>query len=125
MMAAVYNVRSLWAFPIPYIAIENPLGRLSTLWRPPDQIIEPWMFGHPEFKATGLWLKGLPLLQATQKLERPSRGTREHTLWNRVHREGPQGKEDRGTRRSRTLRGIAQAMAAQWGDADQLRLVTA
>jgi hypothetical protein len=59
-MAAVYNVRALWAFPIRLKAIENPVGRLSTLWRKPDQVIQPHMFGHPEFKATAWWLDGLP-----------------------------------------------------------------
>ncbi len=111
--AAVYNVRSLWAFPIPRIAIENPSGRLSTLWRKPDQTIQPWQFGHPEFKGTCWWLKGLPPLQPTNVLEVPARDTREWLLWNRVHREGPG--EDRGTRRARTLKGIAEAIAEQWG----------
>ncbi len=112
-MAAVYNVRALWAFPVRLKAIENPLGRLSTLWRKPDQIIQPHMFGHPEFKATAWWLDGLPPLLATDQLEVPKRGTREYVLWGRVHREGPGA--DRATRRSRTLEGIAEAIADQWG----------
>jgi hypothetical protein len=96
----------LWlsALPIPRIAIENPIGKLSVAWRKPDQIIQPWMFGHPETKATCLWLKGLPQLEPTEIVS-----GREA----RVHREPPG--EDRWKRRSRTLPGIARAMAGQWG----------
>lgn len=112
-MAAVYNVRALWAFPIRLKAIENPMGRLSTLWRKPDQVIQPHMFGHPEFKATAWWLDGLPPLTATNQLEVPGRDTREWVLWNKVHREGPGAK--RATNRSRTLQWVADAIAAQWG----------
>ena len=113
MMAAVYNVRALWAFPIKRIAIENPSGRLSTLWRKPDQTIQPWQFGHPEFKGTCWWLKGLPLLQPTNVLEVPERDTSEHDRWSRVHREAPGAQ--RATNRARTLTGIAEAIADQWG----------
>lgn len=112
-MAAVYNVRALWAFPVRLKAIENPSGRLSTLWRKPDQTIQPHMFGHPEFKATCWWLDGLPPLLSTNQLVVPARGTREYVLWNRVHREGPGA--NRATNRSRTLKGIAEAIADQWG----------
>lgn len=133
-MAAVHTVRALWEFPIPHIAIENPPGRLSTLWRLPNQTIQPHMFGHAEFKATCLWLKGLPPLAPTKSLQVPERGSREHTLWNRVHREGPSRGDspytdtfdqigERATRRSRTLEGIAEAIAEQWGDPTTLRLV--
>lgn len=100
---AIAFVRWLADLPIPRIAIENPIGALSTAWRKPDQIVQPWMFGHPETKATCLWLKGLPPLEPTQIVE-----GREA----RVHRE-PQSK-DRWKRRSRTLPGFAAAMAAQW-----------
>lgn len=112
-LAAVYNVRALWAFPVRFKAIENPRGRLSTLWRKPDQIIQPHMFGHPEFKATCWWLDGLPPLVPTNQLQVPPRMSREYVLWNRVHREGRGA--DRATRRSRTLEGIAEAIADQWG----------
>lgn len=89
---------------VPRIAIENPIGRLTTVWRKPDQIIQPWQFGHGETKATCLWLKGLPLLEPTNiVLGRDPR----------VHRESAH--PDRWKRRSRTLPGIAQAMADQWG----------
>lgn len=98
---------------IPRIAIENPIGKLSTVWRKPDQIFQPWMFGHPEFKATCLWLKNLPKLVPTNQLTPPAKGTQEHKDWSRVHRASPG--PDRWKERSRTLTGIADAMAEQWG----------
>lgn len=90
--------------PVERIAIENPVGIISTRFRKPDQIIQPWQFGHPETKATCLWLKNLPLLQPTNIVtgRQP-----------RVHYESPG--PDRWKRRSRTLEGIARAMAEQWG----------
>lgn len=90
---------------IPKVAIENPIGIMSTRYRKPDQIIQPWQFGHPETKATCLWLKGLPVLKHTNLVE-----GREA----RVHRCAP-GPE-RWKIRSRTYPGIARAMAEQWGD---------
>ena len=89
---------------IPRIAIENPIGVLSTQWRKPDQIIQPWQFGHGEIKATCLWLKGLAPLHSTNVVE----GRRP-----RVHPASPS--PDRWKERSRTLPGIASAMAEQWG----------
>jgi len=65
---AIAFVMLLAEAPIPKIAIENPIGRLSTIWRKPDQIIQPWQFGHGETKATCFWLKGLPLLAHTHTL---------------------------------------------------------
>ena len=89
---------------IPKIAIENPIGIMSRLYRKPDQIIQPWMFGHPETKATCLWLKGLPKLVPTNIVD-----GRE----NRIHRMAPG--PNRSKERSRTYSGIAEAMAEQWG----------
>jgi site-specific DNA-cytosine methylase len=89
---------------IERIAIENPIGVLSTQWRKPDQIIQPWMFGHGETKATCLWLKNLPKLEPTSIVS----GRKP-----RVHYESPS--PDRWKNRSRTLQGIADAMAEQWG----------
>jgi hypothetical protein len=89
--------------PVPRIAIENPRGALSRLWRKADQTIQPWMFGHGETKTTQLWLKGLPPLMATVV----STGRQP-----RVHYAAP-GPE-RWKERSRTLVGIAEAMAEQW-----------
>lgn len=101
---ALEFVRVLLAAPIPRIALENPVSIISTAVRPPDQIVQPWWFGHAETKATCLWLKGLPLLQKTKI--RYSRGA------PRVHyaKEGP----DRWKERSRTYTGVADAMADQW-----------
>jgi len=89
---------------IPRIAIENPIGIMSTHYRKPDQIIQPWQFGHGETKATCLWLKELPLLVPTQIVE-----GREQRIWRL-----PPSK-DRWKIRSRTFQGIANAMAQQWG----------
>ncbi len=88
----------------PPWAIENPIGVLATRWRRPDQIVQPWQFGHGETKATCLWLQGLPLLQPTKVVS--GREPRVHFA--------PPG-PDRWKVRSRTLRGIAAAMAEQWG----------
>ena len=86
------------------IAIENPIGIMSTVWRKPDQIIQPWQFGHGETKATCLWLKGLPLLEPTNIVD-----GREQRIWKM-----PPSK-DRSRLRSKTFEGIAKAMANQWG----------
>lgn len=102
---ALTFVRYLLELPVPRIALENPIGVISTKIRKPDQIIQPWMFGHGEVKATCLWLKGLPLLRPTNIVE---------GRYARVHREPPS--PDRWKKRSRTLFGIADAMAEQWGE---------
>jgi hypothetical protein len=97
-------VLQLAAAPVERIAIENPISILSSRWRKPDQIIQPWQFGHGETKATCLWLKNLPKLKPTQIVD-----GREA----RVHHESPG--PDRWKERSRFLPGIAKAMAEQWG----------
>lgn len=89
---------------IPKIAIENPVCIMSSLWRKPDQTIQPWQFGHGETKATCLWLKGLTPLIHTNIVE--GREQRIHKM--------PPG-ENRWKERSRTFTGIADAMANQWG----------
>ena len=91
--------------PIPKIAVENPISIMSTKYRKPDQIIQPWQFGHGETKATCLWLKELPLLQPTNVVE-----GREQ----RIHNLPPSA--DRWKIRSTTFQGIADAMAQQWGN---------
>ncbi len=111
---AIRFVRALAEAPIEHIAIENPVGIMSTRWRKPDQIIQPWQFGHGETKATCLWLKNLPKLQPTKIV-----GGREGRVWREPP--GP----DRWKNRSRTYQGIADAMAQQWGDYVAARLVTA
>jgi len=85
-------------------AIENPVGIMSTVWRKPDQIIQPWQFGHGETKATCLWLNGLPPLRPTRIV-----AGRKGRIW----RMPPSS--DRGKLRSKTFAGIARAMATQWG----------
>lgn len=85
------------------IMIENPIGIMSTKWRKPDQIIQPWMFGHGEQKATCLWLKGLPRLEPTNIVE-----GREQRIWKM-----PPSPE-RSKLRSKTFSGIAKAMAEQF-----------
>jgi hypothetical protein len=112
---AIEFVSALLSAPIERIALENPISVISSRIRKPDQIIQPWQFGHGETKATCLWLKGLPRLVPT------------HTTWPdlfaedapseriaRVHREPPG--PDRWKNRSRTMLGIASAMAQQWGN---------
>lgn len=109
---ALAFVLKLWAAPIPKMAIENPISRLSTLWRKPDQIVQPWWFGEPEFKGTCWWTRGLPNLTATNRLTPPAKGTAEHRAWSKVHMmtPGPERWKDR----SRTYQGIADAVAEQW-----------
>jgi site-specific DNA-cytosine methylase len=102
---ALAFVQLLLDAPIPKIAVENPKSIISGRIRKPDQIIHPWMFGHPEKKLTCLWLKQLPPLMASLVMA----GKREA----RVHRMGPSA--DRWKKRSETLPGVAEAMAEQWG----------
>lgn len=97
---------------VPRVAIENPVGIMSKLYRKPDQIIQPWQFGHPETKATCLWLKGLPPLVPTNDVREQMVNMPEKER-HRVHYMSP-GPE-RGKLRSKTFPGVAQAMAEQWG----------
>lgn len=103
-LSALFFVRALWNMPVEKIAIENPVGRLATLWTKPTQIIEPYQFGDPFKKATCLWLKNLPQLKETEVV-----GARTQACWL----EAP-GRE-RKANRSRTYQGIANAFAEQWG----------
>lgn len=101
---ALEFVKTLLSAPVPRIALENPVSIISSRIRKPDQIIQPWMFGHGETKATCLWLKGLPKLEPTNIVE-----GREA----RIHKMPPS--PERWKERSRTFKGIAEAMARQWG----------
>jgi hypothetical protein len=101
---ALAFVRLLLDAPIPRIALENPISIISSRIRKPDQIIQPWQFGHGETKATCLWLKNLPPLHPTNIV--PGREAK-------VHRMSPG--PNRWKERSRTYPGIAAAMASQWG----------
>lgn len=102
---ALEFVRELMAAPIPRICIENPISVISSRIRKPDQIIQPWQFGHGETKATCLWLKNLPPLVPTNIVE--GREAKVHRM--------PPG-PDRWKERSRTYAGIADAFADQWGN---------
>ncbi len=101
---ALAFVRELMDAPIERIAIENPIGVISSRIRKPNQIIQPWQFGHGETKATCLWLKHLPILKPTHIVD---------GRLPRVHHEAPG--PDRWRNRSRTYEGVARAMAEQWG----------
>lgn len=96
------------------VAIENPIGRLSSLWRKPDQIVQPWMFGDPFTKTTCLWLKGLPHLTPTKIVEKGERhvtkGGKSLPKWYNLPPSA-----DRSKIRSKTFQGLADAMAQQWG----------
>lgn len=105
--------------PIPHIAIENPVGYMNTIYREPEQVIQPYFFGHPVKKTTCIWLKNLPLLQPTNMLPEPepikicasgkNKGKNVHWC------ESQGGTREQKTRnRSRTFQGIAAAMAEQW-----------
>ena len=102
--SALAFVEALLDAPIDRIALENPVSIISSHIRPASQYIQPWQFGHGETKKTGLWLKGLPLLQPTNIVE-----GREQRVW----RMAPS--PTRWKERSRTFEGIAEAMAQQWG----------
>ena len=95
----------------PRIAIENPVGIMSSFWRKPDQIINPYQFGHPETKKTCLWLKGLPLLVETNNVKEVM-DLLPINQRARIHHLPPSA--DRARIRSRTYSGIADAMATQW-----------
>lgn len=106
--------------PIPRIAIENPIGIMSSAWRKPDQIIHPYQFGHEATKATCLWLKNIPRLEPTNIVSKGEfvtyKSGKRCTKWY-----ADAAKHDpimRAKIRSRTFPGIAQAMAAQWGTSD-------
>ena len=109
--AAIDFFMELANAPIPRIAIENPVCIMSSIWRQPDQVIQPWQFGHGETKATCLWLKALPPLVPTNIVP-----GREPRVWKMPP------SADRWKERSRTYPGIAEAMADQW--ADHVDLVT-
>jgi hypothetical protein len=97
---------------IPKWAIENPIGCMSSFYRKPDQIIQPYQFGHPESKSTCLWLKGLPILKPSNVLEKPASGHWNNQTPSGQNKLGPS--PTRAKERSRTYEGIAKAMADTW-----------
>lgn len=107
----------------PRIAIENPIGIMSTIYRKPDQIIQPWMFGDKFTKSTCLWLKGLPKLEPTNIVEKgeffewtdKNGKKKRQPKWFYDSLKNAKSKEERSIIRSKTFPGIAMAMASQWG----------
>ena len=113
---AIQFFLDLYNLPVDKIAIENPVGIMSTVWRKPDQYIHPYYFGDPHSKKTGLWLKGLPLLETSNVVE-PQMYTykdgRKDPIW---HVESMKlDPIERAKVRNRTFQGIADAMVSQWG----------
>lgn len=111
--AALKFVREMMMAPVIRVAVENPISVISSRVRKPDQIFHPHHFGHPEFKQTCLWLRGLEPLAHRNPLTPPEKGTPEWKAWNKVHYAPPS--DDRWAVRSRTHEGVAAAMAEQWG----------
>lgn len=109
-----------WNVPhIPHVALENPRMHRHAKERirnfqPAAQHVQPWWFGDKAFKSTGLYLRGLPPLTATNRLTPPEKGTEEHKRWSAIHRASQS--KDRWKIRSKTFQGIANAMAAQWSE---------
>lgn len=100
---------ALYNAPVEKVAVENPIGVVSSMFRKPDQVIQPYQFGHPERKATCLWLRNLPKLVPTNVVPLPEKRSEAH----KMHYLPPS--PDRWKLRSVTYKGIAQAMAEQWG----------
>jgi hypothetical protein len=119
--AALFS--ACWNAPIERVAVENPVmhkharDRIENYQRQ-AQTVQPWWFGEPAFKATSLYLRGLPPLTPTNRLTPPKPGTEEHKAWSAIHR-APPG-PNRWAFRSRTFDGIAAAMADQWSEAAAL-----
>lgn len=109
---ALQFVQLLLNANIKHIALENPVGCISTRIRKPDCIIHPWEYGHPESKTTCLWLKNLPALQPTDILQKPENGRWENQTPSGQNKLAPS--KDRWKERSKTYQGIADAMATQW-----------
>jgi site-specific DNA-cytosine methylase len=109
-------VRLLLSAPVDKIALENPISIISSRIRKPNQIIQPWQFGHPESKSTCLWLKNLPKLILTDVLPLPASGRWSNQTPSGQNKLGPS--PDRWKERSKTYQGIAEAMAQQWGQHD-------
>lgn len=120
MMNSVEFVKKLYDSNIPNIAIENPIGLLSSRWKKPNQIIQPYMFGDEATKSTCLWLKNLPLMTPTNIVGKGERTVfssgKSHPKWYADALKNSKTKQERQTLRSKTFQGIADAMANQWGE---------
>ena len=119
MLDSVEFVKALYNADIKHIAIENPVGLLSSRWKKPDQIVQPYMFGDEATKTTCLWLKNLPLLLPTNIVGKGERTVfasgKSHPKWYADALKNAKTKEERQTLRSKTFEGMAQAFAEQWG----------
>ena len=123
--AGVDLFAACWNAPVPRVAVENPVMHKHARERMPadlakPQIVQPWWFGDPAFKATGFYLRGLPALTPTNRLTPPRHGTEAHKAWSAIHRASPG--PDRARFRSTTFPGIANAAADQWGGWAQERI---
>ena len=118
MLESVDFVRKLYDCDIEHVAIENPIGLLSSRWRKPDQIIQPWMFGDEATKSTCLWLKNLPLLEPTEIVGKGEKvvyaSGKSHPKWYADAMRNTKTKAERQTLRSKTFPGIARAIAQQY-----------
>ena len=119
MLDSVEFVKSLYNAPIKHIAIENPVGLLSSRWMKPNQIVQPYMFGDEATKTTCLWLKNLSLLMPTNIVAKGERtifaSGKSHPKWYADALKNAKTKEERQTLRSKTFEGMAMAFAEQWG----------
>jgi site-specific DNA-cytosine methylase len=118
MLDSVEFVKRLYNSNIKYVAIENPVGLLSSIWRKPDQIVQPYMFGDEATKTTCLWLKNLPELEPTNIVGKGERTVfnsgKSHPKWYADALKNAKTKQERQTLRSKTFLGMAEAMATQW-----------
>lgn len=118
MLDSVEFVKALYNADIKHIAIENPVGLLSSRWRKPDQIVQPYMFGDEATKTTCLWLKNLPFLFPTNIVGKGERTVfasgKSHPKWYADALKNAKTKEERQTLRSKTFPGMAKAFAEQW-----------
>lgn len=119
MIDSIQFVKRLYDVDIEYVAIENPVGVLSSRWRKPDQIVQPYMFGDEATKRTCLWLKNLPLLEPTNIVGKGERvvfsSGKSHPKWYNEALKKAKTKEERQRLRSKTFKGMARAFAEQWG----------
>lgn len=118
MLYSIEFVKELYNAPVDHIAIENPVGLLSSRWRKPDQIVQPYMFGDEATKTTCLWLKNLPLLTPTKIVGKGERTVfqsgKSHPRWYADALAKAKTKQERQTLRSKTFPGMAEAFASQW-----------
>lgn len=123
MADSIEFVKKLWDAPIEKIAIENPIGMLSSSWMKPTQIVQPYFFGDEATKSTCLWLKNLPKLEATDVVGKGERfvwtdkkhgKVKSQPMWYYQALRQAKTKQERQSLRSKTFQGIANAMASQW-----------